>query len=489
MQGCVMAKAESSKEQVTSNFLWKFAERISAQFVSFVVSLVLARMLVPEHYGAIALVTVFITFANVFVSSGFGNALIQKKNSDDLDYSSVFYCSFAISLVLYGAIFFLAPTLAKFYNMPELTAVFRVMGLRLVVASVNSVQHAYVSKNMLFRRFFWSTLIGTVTSGVVGIVLAYMNFGIWALVAQYMISTTVDTVVLFITVPWRPRLLFSLSRVKGLFSYGWKLLVSELLNTGYNEIRSLIVGKKYSSADLAHYTRGQSFPALVVVNLNTSIHSVLFPAMSKAQDDKTQIKQMARLAIRVSSFIITPLVLGLALVARPFVILLLTEKWLPCVPFLQIYCISYCLMPVQSANLQAIKALGRSDIYLKLEVFKKVLGLLLLFVAMPYGTFAIAVSAVASNVVGALVNIIPNQKLLNYTWIEQMKDYLCAAVPLGVMTAVVLLLNMLNVGPFVLLVLQVLCGGVAYVATAHVMKLQTYHYVLQIVTGLIKKKK
>ena len=483
-----MSNKDNTKEQVAGGFLWKFGERISAQLVTFVVSLVLARLLTPEYYGAISLVTVFITFANVFVSGGFGNALIQKKDTDELDYSSVFYGSLAVSVVLYIIIFFFAPSFAVLYNMPELTPVFRVMGLRLLVAAVNSVQHAYVSKHMMFRKFFWSTLIGTVLSGVVGVGLAYANFGIWALVAQYMVNTTVDTIVLFITVPWRPRLLFSLKRLRGLFSYGWKLLVSELINTGYTEIRSLIVGIKYSSADLAYYNKGQSFPRLVVVNINASIQSVLFPVMAKAQDDVKAVRQMARRSIRIGSFIVVPMVLGLGLVAKPFVALLLTEKWLECVPYLQLYCVFYCLMPIQTANLQAIKAVGRSDIYLKMEVIKKALGIALLLIAVPFGTFAIAVSAVVSNVIAALMNIIPNHRLLQYTWKEQAADYFNAIIPLVAMSVVVTGLQILPITTLALFALQVLLGAATYILVSHVMKLESYNYVLGLAMKFLKRR-
>lgn len=482
-----MAQNRDTREQVTGGFLWKFAERITAQLVSFVISLILARLLAPEHYGAVALVMIFITLANVFVSSGFGNALIQKKDADETDFSTVLYCSLAISAVMYLLIFLGAPAISAFYKMPELTPVFRVLGLRLIIAAFNSVQHAYVSKHMLFRRFFWSTLFGTVLSGVVGIVLAYRGFGIWALVVQYMVNSTVDTIVLYFTVKWRPKLLFSFTGLKGLFSYAWKLLVSELINTGYVELRGLIIGKQYSSSDLAFFDKGQSFPKLVVANINTSLQSVLFPALSKVQDDIQRVKWMTRRSIRINSFIVVPLVVGLALVAKPFIGLLLTDAWLPCVPYLQMYCVFYCLMPIQAANLQAIKAVGRSDIYLRLEVIKKVIGVVLLLISMPFGTFFIAAGAVLSNVISALMNAIPNRKLLGYAYREQVRDYLNGIVPLLAMVVAVVLVGLLPLGNFAMLVLQVCTGAIVYVAVSHVLKLESFIYVLDIARKLVKR--
>ena len=364
-------KNQSMRGKVFSGLFWKFGERISAQLISLIVSIVLARLLSPDDYGAVALVMVFITIANVFVASGFGNALIQKKNADNLDFSSVFYLNIALGLVLYAVLFFASPAIASFYNMPVLSPALRVLGIRIVVASVNSVQQAYVSRHMLFKRFFWSTLFGTLVSGVVGITMAYHGFGVWALVAQYLTNTCTDTIVLWFTVKWRPIFRCSLERAKGLFSYGWKLLVSALLDTGYKQLRSLIIGKKYTSADLAYYNQGDKYPGLIVNNINTSISSVLFPAMSQFQDDRERVKQMTRRAIQISSYIMWPMMIGFAVVAEPFVSLVLTDKWLPCVPFIRIFCFTYGLYPIHTANLQAINALGRSDLFLRLEIIKK----------------------------------------------------------------------------------------------------------------------
>ncbi len=472
-------KGNQKSDGITSGFLWGFGERISAQVVSFVVSIILARLLEPSHYGAIAIVNIFITLANVFVSSGLGNALIQKKNSDEKDFSTVLYCNLFISVVFYGLVFVSAPFIANLYKLPELVSVLRVMGISLPISAFNNVQHSYVSKKMLFKRFFFSTIGGTIISAIVGIVLAYYGFGIWALVAQFMTNKIIDTVILFITVKWRPKLLFDFLRLKQLFVYGWKLLVSELINTGYIELRSLIVGVKYSANDLAYYNRGQSFPKLFISNINTSLQSVLFPAMSNIQDEKEKIKNLTRRAIKCNSYIVTPIVVGLALVARPFIQILLTDKWLPCVPFLQIYCVFYVFMPIQAACLQVIKATGRSDIYLKLEILKKLVGILLLLISMPFGAFAIAFSAVISNVFGALINVIPTKKILNYNYREQISDYLHGIIPLLCMVAVCLLMELLPLSSFALLILQALFGAGAYIFVSHLLKLEAYVYMIK----------
>ena len=316
------------------NFIWRFAERCGAQGVSFIVSIVLARLLEPSVYGTIALVTVFTTILQVFVDSGLGTALIQKKDADDLDFSSVFYFNFTVCLVLYFGMFVSAPYIAKFYGDETLVPVIKVISLTLVIAGVKNIQQAYVSRNMLFKRFFFSTIGGTIASAFVGIFMAYIGMGVWALVAQQLSNATIDTIILWVTVKWKPKRMFSWKRLKELLSYGWKLLVSALLETVYNNLRNLVIGKLYSSADLAYYNQGDKFPKLIVTNINTSIDSVLLPTMASAQDDSARVKNMTRRAIKTSTYIMAPLMIGLAFCANTIVELVLTEKWLPCVPFL-----------------------------------------------------------------------------------------------------------------------------------------------------------
>ena len=364
------------KNKTVSGLIWRFMERCGAQGVNFVVSIILARLLAPELYGTIALITVFTAILEIFVDSGMGNALIQKKDADDVDFSSVFYFNMLMCVVLYGVMFISAPYIAKFYKDSELTPIVRVMSLVLIISGLKNVQQAYVSRTMQFKRFFFATLGGTIVAAVVGIWMAYEGYGVWALVAQNLVNKVIDTTVLWFTVKWRPKLLFSIKRLKGLVSYGWKLLASSLLDTVYNNLRQLIIGKLYSSSDLAFYNRGKQFPNFVITNINTSIDSVLFPAMSSQQDDTERVRSMTRRSIKISSYIMWPLMMGLAFTATSIVSLVLTDKWLPCVPFLRIFCFVYVFFPIHTANLNAIKAMGRSDLFLKLEVIKKVIGLI-----------------------------------------------------------------------------------------------------------------
>ena len=472
---------------VISNFIWRFAERCGAQLVTFIVSIVLARILAPEDYGTIALVTVFTTILQVFVDSGLGTALIQKKNADDLDFSSVFYFNFVVCLVLYAAMFMAAPVIAKFYGDVTLTPIIRVISLTIVISGVKGIQQAYVSKNMLFKRFFFSTIGGTIFSAFIGIGLAKAGYGVWALVAQQLSNATVDTVILWITVRWRPRKNFSWERLKGLLSFGWKLLVSSLLDTCYNNLRNLIIGKMYSPSDLAFYNQGDKFPKLIVTNINTSIDSVLLPTMSSAQDDRERVKNMTRRAIKTSTYVMAPLMMGLAFCATPIVKLVLTDKWLPCVPFLRIFCITYMFWPVHTANLNAINAMGRSDWFLRLEIIKKIMGIAILLSTMWFGVMAMAYSLLLSSVLSQIINSWPNRKLLGYGYLEQVRDFapgILLAVAMGIC---VYLIGYISLPTIVTLGIQILAGATFYIGISAILKLEEFEYLLGMIKSFLNR--
>lgn len=469
------------KGKVISNFIWRFAERCGAQGVSFIVSIVLARLLAPEMYGTIALVTVFTTVLNVFVDSGLGNALIQKKDADEIDFSTVFYFNLTICLFLYAAVFAAAPAIARFYNDLELVPIIRVLSLTIVISGIKNVQQAYVSRTLQFKRFFFSTLGGTIGAAIIGITMAYKGFGVWALVIQQIFNATVDTLILWVTVKWRPKAVFSFERLKGLASYGWKLLVSSLLDTVYNNVRQLIIGKLYSAADLAYYNKGKQFPNLVITNVNVAIDSVLFPVISANQDDTAQVKKMTRRAIQTSSFVIWPVVMGLAACAESIVKILLTEKWLPCVPYLQIFCFTYGFWPIHTANLNAIKAVGRSDIFLKLEIIKKVIGIASILISMPFGVMPMALAYMATAPLSAFVNATPNRKLLGYKYREQIMDMFPSMLLSFIMAVAVLMVGYIRINLFLTLLIQIIVGVLVYFCGAVLFKIDSLNYILRII--------
>lgn len=478
---------EALKKNTIAGLLWSFAERVGTQLVSFLVSIVLARLLMPEDYGIIAIVWVFISLCDVLVNSGFGSSLVQKRETDELDFSTVFYFSFAMSLVLYGALFSAAPYIAKWYDIALLTPVLRVMGLRLLIASVGTVQKAKVLRDMDFRKFFYSSLGGTFFSAVVGVATAYLGYGVWALVAQELTNMFIDMIILFITVDWRPRWMFSMSHLKVLFRFGWKLLVTSLLNTMYEEFQSLYVGKRYSTQTLAFYSRGRQFPHLIIDNVNASISNVLLPAFSVAQDDLEAVKNMTIRGMRICSYLMTPAMLGLATVADPLVRILLTEKWSDCIPYMQLFCVNGMILPLLSVNNQAVYAIGRSDTALRLNVIKKIVGIGLIVCFVRVSIMAMVIACVAGSLFALCLDTLANKKLFGYGFTDLIRDVLPNWLLSAVMVLAVNMAAMLELPLFVDLVFRVVVGVLVYVLLSALLKVESFGYILNILKDYIKR--
>lgn len=476
-----------NKNNIAQSMLWRFAERCGAQGISFIVSIILARVLTTEEYGIIALVSVFVTILQVFVNGGFPNALIQKKNADDVDFSTVFYFNLFFCTAVYFLLYLSAPFIASFYNEEILVSVIRILGLKLIIYGLLSVQTAYVIRNMQFKKYFFSTIIGSILSGVVGVTMVYNDFGVWSLVGQTLTEVGVNTVILWFTIKFRPKLTFSLSRLHGLFSFGWKVLVSNLMNTLYSNLKSLIIGKMYSTTDLAYYNKGDQFPRLIITNLNISIDSVLFSSMSRAQDNIERVKAMARTSVKTSSYIVWPCMFGLFACAEPLVELLLTDTWLPCVPFLRIFCITYGFLPVQTANLNAIKAIGRGDIFLRLQVIGKTIGLISIVITMFIGVYAIAIAGVVVAIIEVFIKATPNKKLINYGYIEQIKDILPAMILSTFMGFCIWWIQYLNISLILILVLQIFAGAAIYILLSFIFKMESFTFILGMIKPYIKK--
>ena len=462
--------------KIIANLFWKLMERGGTQGIQLIVQIVLARLLLPEDYGIMALVLVFIAIANVFVQSGLNTALIQKKDADEADFSSVFYLNLFIAGLIYIILFLIAPFIAAFYEEPELLLVFRVLSISLFFCAVNSLQEAVIARRMQFKKLFLSSIGAILASGTIGIYMAYMGFGVWALVGQYISNQLLITVILWFTVKWRPKLLFSTEKVRSLFSFGWKILVASLIDTIYRNLRNLIVGKMYNAQMLGFYNRGEQFPALIITNINGSIQSVLFPVLASQQDNRLRVKELMRRSIVMSSFLIFPMMVGLAVTAEPLVKLLLTDKWLPCVPFLQIFCAGYALWPIHTANLQAINASGRSGIFLKIEIVKKIVGLTILAVTMLFGIYAIAFGEVFFGIIATFINAYPNKKLLNYNYIEQWNDIMPYLLLSLLMGAVIYLFKCVAFSPVTTVIIQVSVGVIFYLSMARLLKLECFNY-------------
>lgn len=469
-----------SSNKVITAMLWKFMERFGTTGIQFVLQLVLARILSPSDYGAIALLNVFILVSNVFIQQGFTSSLIQRQDVTNKDYSSVFYMSLIIATICYIVLFIFAPSIAKFYHLYILKDVLRVLALILFVGAYNSVQIAQISKEFKFKQLFYSSLVGIVISGIIGICFAIYGFGIWSLVIQQLLNQIIITIVLFYQTKWKPTICFEIMRIKVLFSYGSKLLLSSLIDVIYNNIYSLVIGKVYNSQSLGYYNRADQFPNVLVSNINGSIQSVIFPALSELQNDKEKMKLLVRKAMMMSAYAVFPIMMGLSAVAEPLITLLLTEKWLPCVSMLKLLCFSYMLWPIHTANLQAISALGKSDIYLKLEVIKKIIGIIFLLISIPLGIYIMIIMKILSSILGIFVNASPNKKLLNYGYKEQLKDLFPTFAIAMSMYLFIEIINYyilkITTNLFIVLSTEVIMGILVYLILSILTKNKSYYF-------------
>ena len=482
---------DNIKKKAFSSFAWKFGERVGAQTVSLIVSIVLARILVPDDYSVISIVTIFFAFCNIFITGGLNVALIQKKNADILDYSTILYASLSVAALLYGVMFFAAPFIADLYDKPILTSIFRVMSLTFFINAVKSVLSAYISSTLQFKKFFFSTLGGTLVSAVIGIFMAHNGFGAWALVAQQMSNSLIDTVILFVTTRVKFALSFSFQRFKALFQYSWKIFVATIISVIYDEVNPIVIGLKFTSADLAFYSKGRSFPGLLNTTLSQTLTSVLFPVMSKFQDDKEKVLNLTRRYIKTASYIIFPVMVGFGAVSESFIRILLTDKWLPIMPYIQIFCFSFMFNLIQTGNLQAIKAIGRSDVSLILEIIKKtsyfiVIALFIFFTDSPE---MLAWSSIVCTAIASAVNTFPNRKLIGYRYRYQIMDLLPNLVISVIMGAAIILMNSLDISIYLLMPLQILAGVVIYIILSIVTKNENFTYLFSQVKQLVGRKK
>ena len=475
--------------KVLNGLFWKLMENGGAQGVQFLVSIILARLLSPEEYGVVGVILIFVTIANVLVQNGFSTALIQKRKVDDTDFSSVFFFSMAVSAVIYLVLYLSAPGIAYFYNNQEMTALVRVLAVVLFPGGVISIQNAYVSRNMAFKGLFISSFAASMISGAISIFLAYRGLGVWALVWQQIAYYFFYMLILFMSISWKPRLLFSILRIKTMFAFGWKLLCASLLDTVYNNIYGLVIGRIYNESMLGNYNRGEQFPKLIVSNLGAAIQSVMLPVLSASQDEPERVKSMLRRAITVSSYLVLPMMAGLIAVARPMVLLLLGEKWLACVPFLQIMCVAYSFWPIHIANLQALNAMGRSDIFLKLEIVKKMVGLAVLAVGIRYNPLVLVALKAAADFLCTFINAWPNKRLLNYSIIEQWKDIIPSVAVSILMAAAVMAAGKFVPGGWLGLGMQILFGAVVYMLASWVLGLEVFRYIRGLVVDRLPGRK
>ena len=477
----------SIKKKALTSFVWRLGEGVIAEGITFIVGMILARLLMPEEFGLVALTGLVLAIVNVFADCGLGQALIQKKTADDLDTNTVFFAGLALSILLYICVFFLSPFFAKIFHQPTVSILIRVSALILFLSSYNSVQTAEISRALDFKKFFYVGIISSLVSGIVGVCMALSGMGVWALIAQRVSYTLTKTITLNRIIKWIPRLQFSMERFRSLFSYGSKLMAGGVIGMIFNQMKGFLIGIKYEPSDLSYYNRGESLPSILCNNINGTVNQIMLPALSKLQDNPDAMKAGLRRSISLSSFLLFPMMFGLVATSDNVITILFSDKWLCAVPFLRVISIGYCFQILSSANLMAVNASGRSDISLKLEFIKKPIFLALLLIGMHIGPLAIAFSVAVNSIFAMIINAWPNCKLINYSLIEQWKDLFPQFLIAILMSVLVALLGKLDINIYVLLFGQVVLGVVVYVGLSKLLKLEAFNYAERTIKDFLKK--
>lgn len=476
------------KQQTISGLIWQFIQKTINQLISFVVTVILARLLMPEDYGVVALAGMFNILIGVFLDNGLGSALIQKKEADELDYNTVFYSNLFCSCLIYGAIFSAAPFCASAYKQDLICPIMRVMSLTIPLNALSVIQSSIISRRLQFKELFYAGIIGNVVSAIVGISMAYRGFGSWALVGQLMVSSITSIIVNFYIIRWYPKLQFSWNRFREMFSYAWKKQVAGAIGTLCFQLKGYLIGYRYSVSDLAYYNRGEGLPEMFMANINGSINGVLFPALSKLQSDPQAIKRAIRRSMMTSSYILCPLLFGLAAMAEQIVPVLYTEKWSSAIPFMQVACLTCCMTVLNTANLQALLAIGRSGEVLKLEIYKKPVMILILAIAVFISPIAISIGLFVYSIYVLLMNTIPNKKYIDYSIREQLNDVKPAFLLSGIMAIIVYLLGTMPINVYLIMLIQFLAGATIYIGLSSLLRLEAYIYFLETITKLLRNK-
>lgn len=462
--------AGSSSRKAVNGMAWTLIERLSVQVCQFIIGIILARILMPSDYGVVGMLAIFMAVAQTLLDSGFNRALIQKKDRTNVDYSTVFYFNLAISITIYAFLFLGAPYIANFYRTPILKDVSRVISLSVIINALSLVQTSKLTIELNFKLQSLASVISVIISGLIGIVLAYLGYGVWALVAQGLSSAIVRTVILWCFSNWKPLLVFSKKSFSSLFSFGSKLLIGDLIHTIYTNMYTLVIGRAYNSADVGYYNRANGYSALPYSIFSQVVNKVMFPILSEKQDDNEALLNTYNKLFRVPMFIYTPLMFAIAAMAKPLICIMIGEKWMDCVPLLQVLCIGYVFSPMTAINLNLLYVKGRSDISLKLDLIKKPLGIIVLFVSIPFGLWWMCVGKALFDFVSFAMNCYYTKKLLNYGFVEQFKSITPILIYSTIMLVAILLMNSLFASYWLMLVCGTIVGVGIYIGLSLLFK-------------------
>ena len=480
--------------KVFTGTCWTLLERLCGAVIHFAMTVVLARLLTPDAYGIVAIVSIFVSIAGVFVDSGFASALVQKKHISEHDVSTVFWFNVVISVVLYLILFLTAPAIENFYSIPNLCNVLRVIALSLIFNSIGTIQTTMMNREMRFKLSFRISMVINLASAIVGVGLAIAGAGVWALVGITVMSSAVGMIVKWYWVRVRIRLIFNSDSFYGLFSYGWKIALSSLLDAGFSNLYGLVIGKCYSHRDLSFINRGRQMPQMLMENINGSLGRVAFPALAKKQDSLIAVRDAMRQMIVCSTFFIFPLLTIMAASADNIVLFLFGEQWVPAIPYMRLACFSFALWPFHTINLQGIQAIGRSDVFLKLEILKKVLAVIVLICAIPYGVYAYMFCyAFVLSPISVLINAWPNRKLLMYSVSRQIRDVFPTMACSFAVVAPVLILSRFFARDNIIsltgcLAAQFMIGGVIFCGLACLFRFSALYYIAKISLPYVRER-
>ncbi len=477
----------SLKQKAVKGLFWSTVENFSAKGIQFVLGIILARILLPEDYGLIGMIMIFLAISAVFIESGFSKALIQKKDRDEKDFSTVFFFNIAISVVFYLILFLTAPLIANFYNQDILISIVRVIGLLIIINSFGVVQRTKFTINIDFKTQTKASTTSIVVSGLIGIYMAYAGYGVWALVFQALSKALINVTILWILSKWMPRDGFHMERFKALFSFGSKLLVAKLLDSIFKNIYLIVIGRFFSVAELGYYTRAKQLNDFPSANLTSILQRVTFPLLSTMQDDTRRLKENYRIIIRMSSMVVFPLMVGLAAAARPLIIVLLTEKWIESVWMLQLLCFTGLLYPLHALNINVLNVIGRSDLTLRLSVLKKLVHIPVIIVGVIYGIKVMLIGMIFSNIIGFFLNSYWTKRLIDFSSWQQLKEVMPSfMISVGVGVLLVLFESICDLSPIMMLIGQTVIGMVFVIVISELLKLEEYVLLKGIISKQLK---
>ena len=469
--------ADSLQQKTFSGMVWTFAKQFSLEGFGFIQGIILARLLVPKDYGLIAMTTIFFAISGAFIDSGFSLALMRKKDRKEIDYSTVFVTNVVLTFFFAIVLFSCAPLIANFYNEPILRNIVRANAILLVLNSVNAVQGTRLAINLQFKISSFISVVCTIIIGIATIILAYLGFGVWSLIYPNFLNPILKYFLFWYYQRWRPKINFSWTIWKEYFSFGSKLLLSSLLNTIFSNLYPLIIGKKYSATDLGYYSKASGYAGLPVKTFQGVIGSVTFPVLSSIQDDDTRLKNAYRRLIKLTGYIVFPLLMGLAALAKPFILVLVREKWAASIPYLVVICFSTMWLPLHILNLNLLQIKGRSDMFLRLEVFKKMVSLVVISITLNFSVMAICVGNVITSLLCLYINTYYTGRLIDVGYIQQMKDLLPSFVLAVSMGLLVYVSTLLIPNLILQIIVGVVLGMVYYLFVSFLFKSSELAYV------------